>query len=122
MKDGMPRAFTAAELFGWLRNRASRTEWGCWRYCLNRTLECRDGHGYLYEIDLDRCRTSAEVLDWIMQVNAKTWATAGIMKDLLDALHDLLDPQGTMCSFGASRTINPREVLAGRPGYQEVDR
>jgi hypothetical protein len=36
-----------------------------------------------YWIDLDRCQTKSEVLDWLFHINNKTWATADIMKDLL---------------------------------------
>jgi len=93
-----------------------RTVWVNWIYHpSNLTLECRDECGFfIYEIDLERCRTSAEVLDWIFQVQGKTWATAEIVNNLLEALDDLLNPQGTLCSFGKSSTINPRELLRSR--------
>jgi hypothetical protein len=103
--------------------RARRTRWGTWIYHeSNFTLECRDQRGQLYEIDLDRCRTSAEVLDWIFQVHGKTWATPRIMSDLLDAFHDLLDPQACLCSFGESKKIRPRDILKTRKAHAGAGR
>ena len=102
-----------------------RKEWGAWRFRLaNLTLECRDRAGrHFYYVDLERCRTSAELLDWIFQINQKTWATPEIVKDLLDAIDDLLCPQATLCSGGmagsAGKRIDPVELLAGREGYRE---
>lgn len=103
-------------------SRRRRNRWGAWTYRVNRTLECRNERGgYIYDVDLDRCRTSAEVLDWIFQITAKTWASPEIVKDLLQAIRDLLGPQATLCSYGVGSTINPRELLAGRPGYQDPE-
>jgi hypothetical protein len=91
------------------------TTWGCWKYHPeNLTLECRDERGFIYEVDLERCSTSAEVLDWIFQVSKKTWATADIVKDLLTAFDDLLSPQARLCSFGRGGRIDPREILRSR--------
>lgn len=104
-----------ADVLRQMAAKRNRTKWGNWIYHPgNFTLECQDERGFIYEIDLDRCRTSAEVLDWIFQVQGKTWATAEIVKYLLEALDDLLTPQGTLCSFGVSSTINPREILRSR--------
>ena len=41
-----------------------------------------------YEIDLDTCTTSPEVLDWIMQVDGKVWATPTVLAGLVRALND----------------------------------
>jgi hypothetical protein len=58
---------------------------------------------WAYEIDLERCRTSAEVLDWIVQVSSKSWASDATVGELVRALADVLDPQATLCSFGRER-------------------
>ncbi len=88
-----------------LRPRPDR--WGTWRFvAANFTLVENSG----YEIDLDRCCDSAEVLDWILQIAAKQWATPTVLAHLVGAFRDLLNPQATMCSFGQSTRINPREV------------
>ena len=52
-----------------------------------------------YEIDLEEVHSSATILDWIFQIQNKTWATAATMHDLLRALDDILDPQANYCSF-----------------------
>lgn len=53
-----------------------------------------------YEIDLERCNTSAQVLDWIIQLSKKTWATAEIISDLVKVFDEYLDIQGNICSIG----------------------
>lgn len=42
--------------------------------------------GYEYDVDLDRCKTAGACLDWIHQVNSKTWATPELMKDFITIL------------------------------------
>jgi hypothetical protein len=117
--DGL-KPLSCTEAFRWLAAKRTRTEWGCWKYHPeNLTLECGDERGFIYEVDLERCSTSAGGLDWVFQVHRKRWATAEIVKDLLTALDDLLNPQGTLCSFGRSSTINPREILRSRDARGE---
>lgn len=119
------RAVSVDEIMSSLRARRLRNRWGSWVYISsNRTLECRGAHGgYVYDVDLDLCRTSAEVYGWIVQVSKKTWATDSVLADLVHALNDLLSfSPGAMCSGGMNSTISPRELLAGRPGYEEEDR
>lgn len=55
-----------------------------------------------YEIDLETCRTSAEVLDWVFQIHDKDWGDAALA-GLLWWLRALLDPQATLCSDGVER-------------------
>ena len=106
---------TIRQLLDGVDLKSNRTAWGCWIYHPeNFTLECSDERGFIYEVDLELCRTSAEMLDWIFQVSKKTWATADIVKDLLTAFDDLLSPQATLCSFGRNGQINPREILRSR--------
>lgn len=52
-----------------------------------------------YEIDLEEIHSSAAILDWIFQVHMKSWADAGAVNDLLQALDDILKPQANYCSF-----------------------
>lgn len=86
--------------------------WGSWtldtkRLCLVfeaepvwREAEPSRYRAYLghYEIDLERIGSSATVLDWIFQIRGKTWATPTVLRDLINALHDILDPQANLCS------------------------
>jgi len=72
-----------------------------------------------YEIDLESISQSSGMLDWIFQVSGKTWATARVTKDLLNALDDIFHPQGNLCSGGLSgsttQTIaNPTAFLRAR--------
>jgi hypothetical protein len=78
-------------------------QWGMWRYNRNRrTLFYGRGE---YEVDLDRCRTSGEVLDWIIQLNQKSWTTPEDIGHLVEALDVLLHPQFTLCSGGSEKRI-----------------
>jgi hypothetical protein len=65
-----------------------------------------------YEIDLETCRSSAEVLDWIVQVSHKTWAGPNVIADLVLALDALLHLQGSMCSLGVDQRIHPKAIIA----------
>lgn len=93
-----------------------RSDWGPWQLdadtpalYIPRTPEPGDD---LYWLPLDSCVTSAAVLDWIFQVNAKTWATVEIRAGLLNALDDVLDPQSTICSFGQGSALPVDEIRA----------
>jgi len=67
------------------------------------------------EIDLDCIRDSAGLLDWIFQIEGKTWATARVTKDLLSAFDAIFSPQQHLCSGGGSKVIqNPKAFLKRR--------
>lgn len=71
--------------------------WGAWVFNpKNLTLRHEPED---YEIDLEEIHSSAAILDWIFQVQNKTWGTAFNMHNLLRALNDILDPQANYCSF-----------------------
>jgi hypothetical protein len=75
--------------------------WGPW--CLDPTrlvLECYEGRRWVYEVDLEQCTTSAQVLDWIAQVAMKTWATDAVIAGLIRALDAVLDLQSNLCGMG----------------------
>jgi hypothetical protein len=68
-----------------------------------------------YEIDLEQIRQSSRVLDWIFQVAGKTWATARVTRDLLNAFDSIFHPQRNLCSGGANKVIaNPSAFLKQR--------
>jgi hypothetical protein len=93
-------------------------QWGDWtldteRMCLvfeGKPIELGDGTGitvgvprYIaiighYEIDLERIRDSAAALDWIFQILGKNWATQRVIRDLLNAIRDIIHPQQNLCS------------------------
>jgi len=58
---------------------------------------------WVYEVDLDRCSTSAQVLDWIFQITQKRWATDHVLAALRHALNAMLRPQATLCGSGCER-------------------
>ena len=77
-------------------------QWGPWSYDAERlvlTHQNKDYPGSWYEVDLERCDTSAETLDWIFQVAAKDWGVPKTLGYLIHAIADLLDPQDTLCSW-----------------------
>ena len=81
------------------------TRWGDWT--LNRRAwVLTHAEAPWYEIDLERMRTSAELLDWIFQVRTLGWMTPQAMADLLAAIDDIISPQSTLCSWGCSKQIN----------------
>ena len=90
-----------------------RTTWGRWVYHPDTfVLRFAEGTTDEYEVDLDRCKTSAEVLDWIFQVSKKGWVTAAEVGELVGALEYLLDPQCNLCSLGQDKPIDPRATVA----------
>lgn len=54
-----------------------------------------------YEIDCERIKTSADLLDWVFHLRGKYWVAAEDLIDLLDLMDDL---------------VNAREALAGNGG------
>ena len=69
-----------------------------------------------YEVDLERCRSSAEILDWIGQICGKTWATSEIVGELALALNDYLRFQSNFCSGGSEKgpRNNIRDIIESR--------
>ncbi|SFQ26564.1 hypothetical protein [Amycolatopsis rubida] len=87
-------------------------DWGPWRLDPETlVLFCEDdAHPSGYEVDLELCLTSAQVLDWIMQVEMKTWADDAVVAGLVRALNDVLRPQATLCSSGISKTLTKTRI------------
>ena len=92
--------------------------WGPWVYVKsNLTLiyAPADQH-WSYEVDLERCNTSAQSLDWIFQVSNKHSRSAESVGHLIEALQDLLNPQANICSFGRdSQWSAAKYLLEGSP-------
>ena len=88
-----------------------------WKFDPDRlVLDLYDGEGrWIYEVDFERCSTSAEVLDWIFQVAGKTWCTDKILGGLIHMLDKILHPQATLCGSGRERgPINVEALLSGK--------
>lgn len=108
LRDLLPQAIGPG------RETSEKDGFGGWS--LERETLCvvlRDEEGReLYDVDLERCRTSAAVLDWIFQVAGKTWADDRILAGLIRVLDRYLDPQGRLCSGGIEGgPINVRAML-----------
>ena len=77
------------------------SHWGSWSFKPESlVLVCEAAEAKGYEVDLERCTTSAEMLDWLCQVAEKDWATAELVGNLVLALNDLLRPNASVCSMG----------------------
>jgi len=66
--------------------------WGPWHYSAKyKMLVCQipdfPKHA-TYEIELDRCKTSAEKCDWLAQIAEKTWGTPEVLGYLVQALDE----------------------------------
>lgn len=59
-----------------------------------------------YDVDLERCLTSAAVLDWYHQIAGKSWANDRTLAGLVRAVDDVLYPQSTLCG-GALNSLRP---------------
>ena len=91
-----------------MSERMPPTSWGpwvLWRESLELVHEGED-----YAVDLEWCRTSAEVLDWIAQIDGKAWGTPEVVGHLAAALCALLSPQATLCSSGEASEIPPANL------------
>ena len=69
------------------------------------------GQGIVYQIDLEQCHTTGKVLDFIIQVGKKTWATPEILAGLVMQLEAYLDLQGNFCGSGENRIFNVKEWM-----------
>jgi hypothetical protein len=89
---------------------SSHPDWGGWRLnTSNYTLEHPDGPARYY-VDLERCLTSAEVLDFIAQIAGKTWADDACLAGLVRALKSVLRVQSLLCSSGLSKELTAEQV------------
>lgn len=81
--------------------------WGPWKFRLgNLTLTHVEQD---YEIDLERCLSPGQVLDWIYQIYLKAWKGDDI-RHLLRAFQDILDPQASLCSGGSEKHLTKAEL------------
>jgi hypothetical protein len=53
-------------------------------------IEIKTGRGDTYEVNLNRCTTAGQCLDWIHQLHVKTWFDEVREKEFIDVLFDLI--------------------------------
>ena len=89
------------------------------KYCRfnreNLTIEIYDKGTWAYEIDLERCTDSAELLDWILQLHGKGWVTPQMLFDIIEELeyacHEVHGNflQGAFCPGGEGKEVSWKE-------------
>lgn len=93
------------------------------------TIEIYQNGQWVYEIDLLQCTSSAQMLDWIMQVHSKGWCTAGLISEVITALNNASMEffgsfvQGVFCPNGIDREAiwrQPRAVFGEKPSVAIV--
>jgi len=72
---------------------------------LDEENHCLNHIEWDYGIDLERCTTSAEVLDYLCQLYRKNWITQKAFYELFSFVDAFIDPQHNLCSFGRSTEI-----------------
>ena len=89
-----------------------RKVWGKWTYDAKRlVLVYQDKrknakHWDWYEVDLEECCTASEVLDWVAQLSAKTWASREDIGYLVQALDELLKLQSNIVHLSGGRRFD----------------
>jgi hypothetical protein len=68
----------------------------------------------LYQIPVDEMTNSASILDWIFQVQEKTWASSSDVGDLVGAIESILG-RG-VAGGGVDRPIDPKVALSRKYG------
>jgi hypothetical protein len=92
------------------------SKWGDWTLDAKfMTLDLQSGR-HSYQIGLENITDSAHMLDWIFQIQRKTWSTNDIIGDLINAFEDIFSPQGTICGQGIGKTIDSTAFLKRRLG------
>ena len=74
-----------------------------------------DAEADWYPVRIEESITSAEVLDWICQVDGRFTTSqrrAEVVAGLVAAFNSVLTPQANLCSWGKSSTLT-REQIRG---------
>lgn len=87
----------------------NKTTWGDWTLDMDTLV--LGNKKFDYGIYLDECNNSAQILDWIIQVSQKSWATNDVVGELVRALDDILGIQGHFCGSGLSHEANSKDIV-----------
>ena len=85
--------------------------WGPWKIDPVRRAIFYDGP-HDYWLPLAQTNNSAEVLDWIVQLHEKSWATPEDIGNLVAALDDIFDLQNNICGCGIDHRIDAEAHVA----------
>lgn len=71
-------------------------------------------HDNGYEIDLERINSTAEMLDWIFQLNHKNLEVYGrtVVSDLVAAFDAIFSPQAKCCSNGHEKQFSGTDLAS----------
>lgn len=87
---------------------SEQKDWGGWVLDADNTF--LEFPAYNYFFDLCALTSSARMLDTIIQVSKKTWATDKCLAGLVRALDDLMGPQATLCSCGNDTRLTETQI------------
>jgi hypothetical protein len=104
-KEEEERNGTSRESMGWMEPEKERLSS---LPCVRESGDYEEGDDY--EVDLDTCTSSAEILDWIMQIAGKIWADDACLSGLVRALNGILDLQCTVCPHGQDKRLTVTEI------------
>ncbi len=97
----------------------ANTSWGNWT--LNTTNACLEYSdpalgSMIYQVPVDEMTTSAEILDWVFQIEEKTWANSAVIGDFVTAVAEILG-RG-VAGGGIDRPIDPKSILTANYGIK----
>lgn len=95
----------------------TQTVWGRWT--LNTNTACLEtviaaDTGATYQVPVDELSNSAKILDWVFQVEEKTWANSADVGDLVSAVREIIG-RG-VASSGKDNPLDPKKILSERYG------
>jgi hypothetical protein len=74
------------------------------------TIEATCPEGCAYYVDLEECRTPEALLDWIFQLEEKSWVGPQCMREFLSLVDRVLNVQPRLCPGGQRRVISLRDL------------
>ncbi len=84
------------------------TNFGPWEFDLDERMLVHQEQQY--DIPLDGINSSASILDWIMQIGSKPWATSLDVSSLVHAFSCILHPQQHYCSFEENMRASGKQL------------
>jgi len=93
-------------------------QWGNWVFrSTNLVLQLLAKHNYcVYEIDLEKINSTAQMLDIIFQLNHKRrdpdgiYGNQSLIEDLIQAFDEIFRPQSNCCSWGTEKKFSGSEL------------
>jgi hypothetical protein len=112
-EPGEPGIHAVIEVLDRLLSKPIPEQWGKWKLDKDRRAIVYDGSHDCW-FPLAQMNNSTEILDWIVQLHEKSWATPEDIGNLVVALDDIFDLQNNLCGCGMEHRFNAREYLSKR--------